>query len=88
MSCVEGPGWRIFVPTISTRSALWVNLLHLILQAVATLCYIYEDSKSRLGLRKCTIPFSAAFHFISWAIKCEEEEEEEENHIVCYFVWV
>jgi hypothetical protein len=44
-----------------------------------SLCCIYKDSKSRLGLRKCTIPFSPAFHFISWAIKCEEEEEEEEE---------
>lgn len=34
-----------------------------------SLCYIYKDSKSRLGLRKCTILFSPAFHFISWAIK-------------------
>jgi len=59
-----------------------------------SLCYIYKESKSRVGLRKCAIPFSPAFHLISWAIKCEEEEEEEEeeedeeNNIICYFMWV
>jgi hypothetical protein len=47
--------------------------------------YIYKESKSRLGPRKCAIPFSPAFRFISWAIKCEEEDKE--NHIIFYFVF-
>ena len=47
--------------------------------------YVYKESKSRLGLRKCAVPFSPAFRLISWAIKCGEEDKE--NHIIFYFVF-